>query len=134
MLAFARENRKPVMIAESTPQRYDLEQLTRGNSSPIWDGAAGQSKRSRTADQIWQEWFEPFFKYIRENRDTIRAVAYINADWDSQSKWGPPHNEGYWGDSRVQANPVISNYWALQVGDDSFWQHGDPGIRMRLSD
>jgi hypothetical protein len=122
------------MIAESTPQRYDLEQLTRGNSGPIWDGAAGQSKRSRTADQIWQEWFEPFFKYIRENRDTIRAVAYINADWDSQSMWGPPHNEGYWGDARVQANPVISNYWAQQVGDDSFWQHGDPGIPMRLSD
>jgi hypothetical protein len=26
----------------------------------------------------WDEWFEPFFKFVTENNDMVRAVSYIN--------------------------------------------------------
>jgi hypothetical protein len=48
------------------------------------------------------------FKYINENSDVIRGLAYINANWDAQPRWGAPHNEGYWGDSRLEVNPEIA--------------------------
>jgi hypothetical protein len=132
VLNFARARQKPVMIAESAPQRYDLEQLTRSHSSQIWDGPPGKLKLQRSAEEIWQEWFQPYFEYIKNNVDVIRAVAYINADWDSQSKWSSPYNEGYWGDSRVQANPGISSYWLGEIEDTDFWLHGSPDINQRL--
>ena len=132
VLAFARARDKPMMIAESTPQGYDLEQLTRANSSPLRDGAAGESRQAKSADEIWQEWFEPFFDYIEVNRDVISAVAYINADWDSQSMWRSPYNQGYWGDSRIQANPSISARWRQQIMDESIWLHGGPQLESQL--
>ena len=47
--------------------------------------------------QIWDEWYEPFFEFIHENKDIIRAVAYINTHWQSQPMWGQPYTNGYWG-------------------------------------
>ena len=132
VLNFARARLKPVVIAESAPQRYDLEQLTRSHSSPIWDGPPGKLKLQKTAKEIWQEWFQPFFEYIHDNADVIRAVAYINADWDSQSKWSSPYSEGYWGDSRIQANPEISGYWLGEIGNTDLWLHGSQDISQRL--
>jgi hypothetical protein len=132
VLAWARARDKPVMIAEAAPQGYDLEQLTRANSSPLRDGPTGQSRQQKTADEIWQEWFVPFFDYIDLNRDVIRAVAYINADWDSQSMWRAPYRQGYWGDSRIQANPSISARWRQHIADESTWLHGGPQLESQL--
>ena len=85
-----------------------------------------------TGDAIWQEWFAPFFAYVEANRDIIRAVAYVNADWDSQSMWAAPYAEGYWGDSRIQANTEISRRWLQQIGDTTNWLHGSPALRSQL--
>ncbi len=49
------------MICESTPQGYDLEALTKKYISSVWDGNAGIGTVNKTADQIWNEWFLPFF-------------------------------------------------------------------------
>ncbi len=132
VLNFARSRSKPVMIAESAPQGFDLEQLTHANSTPLWDGPAGASRRSVSAEEIWRAWFDPFFRYIRQNRDIVRAVAYINTDWDRQSKWSAPYSEGYWGDSRVQSNPLINDNWLQQIEGDSFWLHGGPILHEQL--
>jgi hypothetical protein len=132
IVGYARARNKPVMIAESAPQGYDLEQLTRANSGPLRDGPAGQSRQQQTADQIWEEWFAPFFDYIDVNRDVIRAVAYINADWDSQSMWRAPYRQGYWGDSRVESNPSLSVRWLRQIEDESRWLHGGPNLEAQL--
>ncbi|MEL7220627.1 MAG: hypothetical protein AAGJ93_04860, partial [Bacteroidota bacterium] len=43
--------------------------------------------------------------------DRIKAFAYINADWDNQPMWT---GQG-WGDSRVQANPLIRQNWEEEV-------------------
>ena len=134
LLGFARAKNKPVMIAESTPGRYDLELLTKRNSGPLWDGEAGSEAVDKTADEIWQEWFVPFFAYIHNNSDVIRAAAYINADWDSQDSWSAPYHQGYWGDSRLQVNADIRRHWLSEVSNDLFWLHGDRDLVDRLTD
>ena len=120
-LDFARAHNKPVMIAESTPQGYDLDERT--YSAPN----DGQNIAPKTADEIWHEWFGPFFAFIHKNADVIRAVAYINVDWHSQAMWGPDGGNGYWGDSRVQVNDTIRERWLAEIGTP-FWLHGTPGL------
>ena len=112
VLDVARSEHKPVMIAESTPQGYDLTALTHANISPVWDGPAHDNLVQRTPEQIWREWYVPLFSFIDANRDLIGAFAYINAHWDAQPMWGTPYASGYWGDSRIQANAEIGRMLA----------------------
>lgn len=127
VLEFARAEHKPVMIAESTPQGYDLEELTHANISPVWDGPAGGDPGKRTPEQIWSEWYAPLFAFIDEHRDVIGALAYINAHWDAQAMWGKPYASGYWGDSRIQANPTLEKMWLAEVQKPA-WLHGGPKL------
>lgn len=100
-LAFARSKGKPVMIAESAPHIYDLEQGHKINQS------TNECLCSNlTGKDIWNEWFLPFFKYISVNRDVIRAVAYINTPWKRQKMWNCGEN-GYWGDTRIEVKNFI---------------------------
>ena len=131
MLNFARSHQKPVMICESTPQGYNLSNMTKANISPVYDGTAGQNSQAKTADQIWSEWYAPYFNYIHQNADAIRAVAYINADWNSQSQWSPPYSQGYWGDTRVQENATIKQNWITEI-NSAFWLHGSSGLFSQL--
>ncbi|PLV57645.1 glycosyl hydrolase [Thermotoga sp. SG1] len=124
VVAFARFHKKPVIIAEASPQGYNLSELTRANISPVLDGPAGEKKVKKTPEEIWNEWFKPFFEFVYENSDVIKVVAYINADWDSQPMWGPPYANGYWGDSRVQINPVIRDLWLKEI-TKPIWKHGE---------
>ena len=108
VLGFARSHRKPVMIAEAAPQAYDLGELTAG--CIFASGQPWNHLTPVTADEIWDQWFAEFFNYIQDNRDVIRAVSYINTDWDSQGNWQCNEQRcpnGYWADSRLQANPEI---------------------------
>lgn len=107
MLAMAREHRKPLMIAEATPQGYDLTKLRSSSTGSRFDPKTGM--------QIWQEWFVPFFNFVYANEDVIRAVAYINTHWDAQPLWSPTAGNGYWGDSRVQANQTILTAWKQEL-------------------
>lgn len=123
ILDFARQKNKAVMIAESAPQGYRTSALTHSfiqvnKQSPI------------TAEMLWQAWYEPFFTFINENQDVIRAVAYINTHWESQGMWfcadksGPPASDcpnGNWGDSRVQANTYIKQQWLKEVNNADRW-------------
>lgn len=125
VVQFARAHNKPVMICESTPQRYDIGDLT---YTPNSDGTGRVSK---TADQIWSEWFVPYFNFIGDNSDVIAAVTYINADWDSQRMWGTPYRSGYWGDSRVQANPIIKANWTNTINAGG-WLNASPTLFSTL--
>ena len=122
-LDFARTHNKPVMIAESAPQGYRIEGLTQ---SPIQENKPSPV----TAEHIWQSWYVPFFDFIETNKDVIGAVAYINANWESQNMWHclpaiqagkPGCNQGNWGDSRVHINSYIKAKWLEQINDDSRW-------------
>jgi oligosaccharide reducing-end xylanase len=102
-LALARKHSKPVMIAEATPRGRDLAKE---------DG-----------NVVWAAWFAPFFKFIHDNADMIRAVAYINTHWDSQSMWAGQN----WGDSRVQANADVLKNWKSELGSVD-WLHASPAL------
>ncbi|MBB6093502.1 hypothetical protein HNQ60_002383 [Povalibacter uvarum] len=127
VIDFARAERKPVMIAESTPQGYDLGKLTHANISPLWDGPAGGNVVQLSAEQIWHEWYEPVLSFIDANRDVIAAFAYINANWDVQPMWAKPYSSGYWGDTRIQANPSIEKAWVTETRKPA-WLHGGPRL------
>lgn len=123
LLAFAREHNKPVMISEAAPQAYRT-----GAETHSYIGLNTQTPHS--GEEIWRDWYVPFFSFIKENRDVIRAVAYINTHWESQPRWfcaensGPPASdcpEGNWGDSRVQANSVILANWLEEVTNAELW-------------
>ncbi|WP_394494801.1 hypothetical protein [Shewanella sp. ENK2] len=123
ILDFAKQHKKPVMIAEAAPQGYRTSALTHSyiqlnEQTPI------------TAEALWDAWYQPFFNFVKTNQDIIRAVAYINTNWESQPMWycaeqsGPPATNcanGNWGDSRVQANPLIKQKWLDEVNDAQRW-------------
>jgi hypothetical protein len=117
VLDFARQRRKPVMIAEAAPQAFDIANLTTSHHSPLWDGAPNTDTRPLTENELWRAWFAPFFAYVRENDDVIDAIAYINCNWESQPMWGPPYESGYWGDTRVNVNDEIAQRWNAAIKD-----------------
>lgn len=96
--ALAREKKKPVIIAEVTPRYYDC--------------LLGDGK------EIWNKWYAPFFNHVKQNKDIIKAVAYINVRWQDQPMW----KKDQWGDSRVQANPFIKEKWIAEMKKDQ-WIH-----------
>jgi hypothetical protein len=106
VLALARQHGKPVIIAESTPQGYDLTGLSFSSD--------GNQFQSVAPSAIWSAWFAPYFAFIHANQDVVRAVAYIDADWNGQAMWKNPAN-GYWGDSRVQQNSIIEQMWTSEL-------------------
>lgn len=113
LLDFARERGKPVMIPEASPAGYDLENL----SASCISGFTPPEERVQfaTAEDLWNNWFKDFFDYVEHNRDIIRAVAYINANWEEQFQFScsaglsgdPQCPSGWWGDNRVEANEYI---------------------------
>ena len=122
-LAFARKHNKPVMIAEAAPQGYRIGALTQ---SVIQQN----DQTTVSAEDIWQNWYQPFFDFIDNNKDVIRAVAYINTHWETQAMWEcqpniqagqPGCNGGNWGDSRVQANSYIKEKWLEQITNSNRW-------------
>ena len=115
VVSFARERGKPVMIAEASPQAFDIASLSTSHHSPLWDGEPGTATKKLSEDALWNAWFAPFFRYLDENDDVINAIAYINCDWDSQAMWGPPYESGYWGDTRVNTNNEIAQRWNAAI-------------------
>ena len=66
------------------------------------------------------------FALAAERSDVIRAVAYINAEWNAQQMWGSGAN-GYWGDSRVEANALVQGRWLAEIRKE-LWLHGGPDL------
>lgn len=131
LLNLARKKGVPVMICESTPQGYDLAASTKRFIGATYDGTPGQGMQVKTADEIWNEWYVPYFNYIYNNADVIRAACYINANWDTQALWGPDYSGGYWGDSRIEANTTITQKWNEEMAK-STWMHGGEGFLEQI--
>ncbi len=72
----AQFHEKPVMITEATPFGYDV-----------------------TQGEGWEEWFEPFFRFVQEN-SVIKGVFYINRNWREYPKWKD------WGNARLELAPT----------------------------
>ncbi len=134
VLAIAKEEDRPVKICESSPQGFDISELTQCNIVGLLDGAPKTGCQNKSPEQLWNEWFVPFFNYIYEHQDQIRGVDYINVNWDEDTdKFGAGSNyaEGYWGDARVQANDFIANKWLEEISKP-IWLHGSPTLNETL--
>ncbi|CAL2083837.1 T9SS type A sorting domain-containing protein [Tenacibaculum sp. 190524A05c] len=129
----ARRKNKPVKLSETSPQGYDVSSGTKCNIGFI-DGTANTGCQNKSPNQIWNEWYTPMFEYVYANKDVIRAVDYINVNWDEDtSKFGPGsgYAEGYWGDARVQSNSGISSRWNSEISKP-IWLHGSSSLNMVL--
>ena len=115
LLDFARRHGKPVMIAEASPQGYDLTHGFNAHVAPIWDGPQAEGRRLLSPEDIWNEWYAPVFDYMGQNGDVIQALAYINCHWDVQDLWDAPYEGGYWGDSRLQMSPEIASRFSSAI-------------------
>lgn len=115
VVAMARQLNKPVLIAESAPQGYDIAAKFRANINPLMDGPSGENIHHLSSAEIWQEWYVPLFDWMDVNNDVVRGLAYINVDWDSQPMWGPPYANGFWGDSRLQENSELADRFDQSV-------------------
>ena len=45
--------------------------------------------------------------------------------------WAAPYTDGYWGDSRVQANSLIQERWLAEISQDK-WLHVSPTLFNQL--
>ena len=93
-LDFARKVGKPVFVAEATPRGHFFDQ---------------EDHR-----EVWNQWFVKFFNHIEANKDVIRAISYINADWDAQDMW-----DG-WGQTRIETAPYIKQRWLEKMAEPQF--------------
>ena len=112
VMNYLKTKNKPIMIAESTPAYYHLSDLTYKKTPLINLNDIVE----KSAEDIWQEWYEPYFTFIEKHQRWIRAAAYINMPWDEYPAWhckpGKKHSlescqEGYWGNADIQANQTI---------------------------
>ena len=141
MMDFARLHNKPVMIAEASPQSFDLSASTASTT-------VGREEIEIPSQEIWDVWFADLFSYVEANRDVIRALAYINADWNTAPLWrcdvgsepGTPVDPNdptapacpafaYWGDARIQTNEVIYQNFKAELQKD-FYVNGGEGINL----
>ena len=144
-LDYAREHNKPVLIAEASPQGFDIGNL---NASSIFL----RMDASVTAQEIWATWYEDWFDFIEDNKDVVRGVAYINSNWNDAPLWRcdegaqtefgqsvpfDPNNPdapicpgaSYWGDARVQANDEILELFKAELQQEHF-VNGGKGIEL----
>jgi hypothetical protein len=92
VLQFAKERKKPVMIAESSPIK-------------------GVDKESTEA---WNQWFVNFFTFTYSKN--IKAISFINEDWPSFRMRGIEE----WKDSRLYNNSQISEAWFKETNKDRY--------------
>lgn len=92
VLNFAKQHKKPMMIAESNPVR-------------------GIDKKNTKA---WDQWFVNFFSFIYNKN--IKAVSFINEDWQKLYMQGVSH----WKDGRLYNNEKISKAWFEETNKDRY--------------
>lgn len=101
---FAREHNKPVFIAESAPKGVFLDKA---------DGP-----------QAWAKWYEPFFQIIEKNKDVVRAISYINCNWDAQPMWNN------WGNTRLEENDYVRKEWLKKMNQPQFINAEDKPVEL----
>lgn len=89
---FAREHRKPVMIAESSP----IGGIEQDNI------------------EAWNTWFVNFFSLSYSKN--VKAISFINEDWGKMSITGISE----WKDARLQNNEQIYRAWFRETGKNRY--------------
>ncbi len=106
-LAFARDKNLKVFLGEVTPHTGDCTR---------------QIDLASDTD-LGRQWIDNFFSHVEDNRDLVRAVAYINEPWNDVERapmWQDQQDQncgGYFSRSnaRLNDNPVLERYWAERI-------------------
>jgi endo-1,3-beta-xylanase len=103
--AFARQHRKPLMIAEAAPKAYF----------------------EADAPGAWTGWHARVFAWIAKN--DVKAYCYVNQDWNKMPQWRAECGQGGdRGDTRVQKpGSVILEAWRKEV-EGPRWLRQGPGL------
>jgi hypothetical protein len=92
VLQFAKQHKKPVMVAESNPVNGIDEKNT----------------------EVWNQWFVHFFNFTYNKN--IKAVSFINEDWPSIAIDGISE----WKDARLYNNEQLSKAWFQETNKDRY--------------
>jgi hypothetical protein len=92
VLTFAKQHKKPVMIAESSPINGIDE----------------------TSMEVWNQWFVNFFTFTYHKN--IKAISFINEDWSRMGIEGI----SAWKDSRLNNNEQVAKAWFKETGKDRY--------------
>ncbi len=114
MIQFARDHKKPLFIAESSPVFLD----SKGVCEPL------DLTKTKDAERAWKDWFSVYFKTVRDNPDVIKAIHYINAPWKSRPMW---KDNIYFKniDARITKNDSTKLWWLKETGQDRYLKASD---------
>lgn len=103
-LDMALAEHKPVTIAESGPEQFDL-------------GSATQ------AQAAWTAWFTPYFGLIA-SRPEIKWFMYVNYDWTKAAYYA---NQG-WKNSDLSASSLVASQYAAELTKGKYLHAGDKAL------
>jgi hypothetical protein len=114
ILSEARRRGKPVLLAETTPVKFNIGQS--GYFPFYW----GKPVKIRPSD-IWDRWHQPMIDFIEVNIDVIGAWHYIAANWAWDVLWNkiPPFVNC---DARPWANSQFLEIWNQHMNSSPFLQ------------
>jgi hypothetical protein len=92
VLSFAREHKKPVMIAESNP----IHGIEKENN------------------EAWDNWFVNLFNF--SYKKNIKAISFISENWTETNISGISE----WKDSRLVNNEVVAKAWFQETNKDRY--------------
>lgn len=97
VMQFARQHKKPVMIAESNP----IFGIEKDNSD------------------AWDKWFTNFFTFTYNKN--IKAISFINENWSTTAIGGVTD----WKDARLYNNQQVSKAWFSETNKDRYLRQSD---------
>lgn len=114
MIQFARDHKKPLFIAESSPVFTDAN----GVSLPL------DLSKAADAEKAWKEWFIPYFRTVKDNPDVIKAISYINSPWKTRPLW---KDNAYFKniDDRITRNDSLKVWWLRETSKAIYLKASD---------
>jgi hypothetical protein len=110
----ARKRGKPVLLAETTPVKFNIG---KGSCYPYYLGIS----QKLGAQAIWDSWHQPMIDFIAANRDVIGGWHYIAADWSADPTWNwVPFFSNC--DARPWANAQFLDIWNKHMNSAQFLQ------------
>lgn len=114
MVQFARDHKKPLFLAESSPVFLD----SNGVCKPL------DLALQADAEWAWKDWFTPWFRTVKNNPGVVKAIHYINSPWKTRPLW--KHNPYFKNiDARITINDSLKTWWLREVSEKRYLHASD---------
>ena len=91
----------------------DFLKMSLKHKKPVMIGESSAIKIGIKNQQIWKEWFIPYFKFIKDNSQ-IKAFCYINWDWGKD--WKTPR----WMNARIEENEYVRKMYVKELSKKKY--------------